>query len=589
MLTAALVAAVAVLIGVTLPPRRLALSPRQSSGQAPRQGSGQAAADGTIPGAFHVHTDRSDGLSAPDEIAAAASRVGLKFVVFTDHGDGMRRPDPPAYRSGVLCLDGVEISTNGGHYIALDMPASPYPLAGEARDVVEDVRRLGGFGVAAHPDSPKPQLRWREWAAPFDGMELLNLDSGWRLWVEQAGGAAGKWHARRHLAAALLDYPFRPAETIAGLIRSGDALPYQWAALAARRRVVALGGVDAHARLDLGGDPADSRYALRLPSYESSFRVLSIRVRPDSPLSGNAAADAAIVMRAIRAGHLYTAIDAVATPPSFEFTATNDHGTVREGDQLGDGGPVTLRVRSNAPPGFTTAVWSGANVLSPDRHEQDFTVQAPAGPAVYSVEIRATGRRGTVSALPWIRSNAIYVRNADGGGRLPSRAPATVSEPMFDGRTATGWRTEHDPASVVSVQAAQTSGGAELSFRYSLADGVSPGRVAALAFNTPGGIAPNDRLTLTIRAANPMRLSVQLRMGDDQGGASSERWQRSLYVDTSDRERTIHFDDLMPVGETHTFRPVFPSIRTVLLVVDATNTRPGDSGEIWIKRAELQR
>ena len=89
----------------------------------------------------------------------------------------------------MLCLDGVEISTNGGHYIALDMPAAPYPLGGEARDVVEDVRRLGGFGIAAHPDSPKPELRWRDWAAPIDGIEILNPDTGWRLWAEQAEAA----------------------------------------------------------------------------------------------------------------------------------------------------------------------------------------------------------------------------------------------------------------------------------------------------------------------------------------------------------------------------------------------------------------
>src|SRR6516162_7307713 len=104
---------------------------------------------------IHVHTNRSDGLSSPDEIAAAAARAGLKFVVFTDHGDATRKPDPPRYLSGVLCLDGVEISTTGGHYIALDMPASPYPLGGEPRDVVDDVKRMGGFGIVAHPDSPR--------------------------------------------------------------------------------------------------------------------------------------------------------------------------------------------------------------------------------------------------------------------------------------------------------------------------------------------------------------------------------------------------------------------------------------------------
>jgi hypothetical protein len=519
----------------------------------------------------------------------------LKFVVFTDHGDGTRRPDPPTYRSGVLCLDGVEISTNGGHYIALDMPPSPYPLAGEARDVVEDVRRLGGFGIAAHPDSPKAQLRWREWTAPFDGMEMINLDTAWRQWAAQAGGTVGKWAARRHLAAALLDYPFRPAETIAGLIRSGDALRYQWAALAARRPVLAIAGVDAHARLDLRDDPVNGRYALPLPSYESSFRVLSIHIRPEGHLGGDAAADGAMIMRAIRAGHLYAAIDAVATPPAFEFTATNTRGTAGEGDQLSVGGPVTLRVRSNAPSEFSTSIWRGTTVLTADRHDQDFTVQAPADPAVYWVEVRADNRprpawsaAPSVTSLPWIRSNAIYVRSADPPGRLPERAPATVVAPIFDHKTAVGWRAEHDPTSLAVVEAAPIIGGAELRFRYGLAGGFSPGRVAALAFDTPRGIASHDRLALTIRAEHPMRVSVQLRIGEGQGEASGERWQRSIYVGTTDEERTIYFDDLMPVGDTHTFRPVFPDIRSMLVVVDATNTKPGDSGRIWIKRAELQ-
>ena len=45
-------------------------------------------------------------------------------------------PAAPAYHEGVLCLDGVEISTRGGHYIAVDLPVAPYPLGGDARDVI---------------------------------------------------------------------------------------------------------------------------------------------------------------------------------------------------------------------------------------------------------------------------------------------------------------------------------------------------------------------------------------------------------------------------------------------------------------------
>src|SRR5438093_472358 len=184
MVTAVLGAAVAVLVALTAPSKRIPLTPF---------------ADGTIAGIAHVHTSRSDGLSDPDTIAAAAARAGLKFLVFTDHGDAMRKPDPPQYRSGVLCLDGVEVSTSGGHYVALDMPPSPFPLAGEPRDVVEDVRRLGGFGIAAHPDSPKPELAWRDWNAPFDGLELLNPDTAWRMWAAEASLPDTQWRARRGL------------------------------------------------------------------------------------------------------------------------------------------------------------------------------------------------------------------------------------------------------------------------------------------------------------------------------------------------------------------------------------------------------
>ena len=72
----------------------------------------------------------------------------------TDHGDATRQPSP-AYINGVLCIDAVEISTNGGHVMALDMPAAPYPLGGEAAAVVEDVLRLGGMPVVQR--TPIPQ------------------------------------------------------------------------------------------------------------------------------------------------------------------------------------------------------------------------------------------------------------------------------------------------------------------------------------------------------------------------------------------------------------------------------------------------
>jgi hypothetical protein len=561
--TTALVAAVAVLVVATLPPRRQMLG---------------AIADGTIPGIIHVHSNRSDGSSSPDDIAAAAARAGLKFLVFTDHGDATRTPDPPIYRSGVLCLDGVEISTTGGHYVALDMPAAPYPLAGEARDVVEDVRRLGGFGIAAHPDSPKRELRWTEWTAPFDGIELLNPDTSWRILAQQPNR-----RGRARLLTALLDYPFRAPETIAGLIQPSGSI-FSWLALTERRRIVAIAGIDAHAKIDLRGDPADVKgnWSLPLPGYEAAFRMMAVHVAAERALSGNASADAAVLMRALRGGHLYTVVDGLATPAAFEFTATNDFGTVHEGDELGAGGAVTLHVRSNAPPDFTTIVHEGPRVVTSVRDPQDLTVHAPDKPAVYWVEIVSSDRTRQIT---WLRSNPIYVRGPSPLTEAPRRPPATTTVPLFSGASLDGWRTEHDATSLSAVDLGAVLGGHALRFRYGLAGGPLVGQVAALAADTPHGIAPQTRLAFTIRAEQPLRLAVQLRGG--AGGA--ERWTRSVFVDRFDQERTVYFDELTPVGATETWKPPLESIRSVLFVIDTTNTKPGASGRIWIKHVELQR
>jgi hypothetical protein len=115
-----------------------------------------------------------------DDVTRAAAAAGLQFVIITDHGDGTRTPDLPDYRNGVLYIDGVEVSTIDGHLVALGLPKAPYPLGGEGRDVVDDVHRLGGIAIAAHPGSPKPDLQWKDWNAPIDGLEWLSADSEWR-------------------------------------------------------------------------------------------------------------------------------------------------------------------------------------------------------------------------------------------------------------------------------------------------------------------------------------------------------------------------------------------------------------------------
>jgi len=556
--TAALAAAVVVLTLLTLPPARIQLA---------------AVGDGTVAGVLHVHTQRSDGRSSPDEIAAAAARAGLKFIVFSDHGDATRSPDPPAYRSGVLCLDGVEISTSGGHYVAFDMPATPYPLAGESRDVVEDVRRFGGFGIVAHPDSPKPELAWTDWSTPFDAIELLNPDTSWRKLA-----AAGSWSARGRLLTALIDYPWRASEVMAGLLQPTDALG-RWEDASVQRRVVMLAGTDAHARLGFRGSDPGERMALPLPGYEASFKVTSIHVRPERPLTGRAEVDAVMIARAIRNGHVYTAVDGLASPPRFDFNATNERGTVRAGDVLGVGGPVALHVESNAPDGFTTIVRDGTRTLSSVRNTQDLTVHGPSTPGVFWAEIVDGQRR---PPAVWLRSNPIYVRAPVDSPPASPVFAAAETRALFTA-SADGWTLEHDRASVAAVDAADLGGNPELRYRFGLADGPPSGQYTSLVYATPNGVDGFDRLSFTIRAERPMRVSVQVR------DTTADRWQRSVFVDAAARDRTVGFDDLRPVGVTHAQQPQRPDYRSLMFVVDTTNTKPGTSGRIWLKAVRLEK
>jgi hypothetical protein len=566
--TVVLAAAVAGFLSFVLPPRHLVLA--------------SSFADGTIPGILHVHSTRSDGRGTVDEIAQAAAEAGLKFVVLTDHGDATRSPERPEYLHGVLCLDAVEISTAGGHYVALDMPRAPYPLGGEARDVVEDVRRLGGFGIAAHPDSPKRELSWREWTATFDGIEFVNPDTSWR---RQLGPAFGNrvMLPSRLLTLRLLSYPFRPAESIAGLIQP-TRIREQWADAARRRAVVITAGADAHAQIAWkSADTNETRLSVSIPSYEASFRSMSVHIRPEQRLSGDAVADAAIVWRAIRAGHLYSAIDGLATPPAFEFTATGPGGTAREGDRIATGGPVTLHVKSNAPAGFTTSVWNGAALLSGDHHEPDFTVATPGGSGVYWVEIRADA---TPDSTPWMTSNPIYVGAPEPIADPEPRRPVTQMQPLLDGPSRANWRVEHDATSLAALDLpplSESGGpGRQAQMRFGLASGAVGGQFAALVVDLPSGIGHSDRVSFTAHAGQPMRVSVQLR-------AEQSRWQRSVFVDTMDRDITVFFDDLKAVAGATADTPPRADVRSLLFVVDATNTKPGTSNRLFITNPSLQR
>jgi hypothetical protein len=544
--TAAIVAAVIFFLLATLPP-----APASAAGSIDSE-----IASRTVPGAFHVHSSRSDGAAAKPEIASAAARAGLRFVIFTEHGDGTRPADRPVYIGGVLCIDAVEISTKGGHYVAFDMPPAPYRLGGQASAVVEDVRRLGGFGVVAHPDSGKPELTWRDWSLDVDGLEWISADTEWRD------------ESRTQLVRAFLHYPFRPAAVMASVLDRPVATLRTWDELASRRRIVGLAGHDAHGGIGRGYENG-GRGIRGIPSYEASFRSFAIRVIASRALTGEATTDAKLLSAAIRNGSVFTAIDSVATPALLEFGAQQAAAKPSIGGRLPTVGQTTYSVRTTMPAGGRVALLrNGVEVASSDRPELSFESDRPGA---YRVEVQVPLAPGD-PPTPWLTSNPIYM--------LPPPVDASPQQIPVEvlSLKESAWRIEKDSESEATLT--PIPGGVRL--KYRLGSGVTSDFVAVVTA-LPSPMPDYEAVVFHAESAQPMRLSVQLRF---DGG---ERWERSVYVSPEPRQLTVRARDLVLVETAADRRPDFRRATSLLAVVDLTNAAPGSSGEFVLRDPFLAR
>ena len=541
--TAALAAAVVVYVLSTLPPASGVLQP--------------ALPPNVALGAYHIHTVRSDGSGSVDEIAAAASRAGLAFIVLTDHGDGTRKPDPPAYRHGVLCLDALEVSTLGGHVVAMGLnDPTPYPLAGETADVIEDIHRLGGWAVAAHPDSPKPTLRWSATNAPYDGIEWINADTEWRD------------HVPSELLGTAVRSFVRPAEAVVSLFDRPARTLQRWDSAIVSRPVVSLAAVDAHAHGLIGWsdaeDPNRRRAFLTRPTYEHLFRALSQAVVLDRPLTGDAAADGPRVLAALAGGRSFSLVRGIASPAALDFGARQQDVDIAMGARtLVPGQPAIIRAAVPQAPDARVDIVHNNRPLATGRGSAMFS--GPAGEGSYRVEVYRSGAR-----VPWILSNAIYA------GRTvapvaPETPPATTTVNVP--QPGVGWGIEHDPASkaawAIDLHAVKVD--------YQLGAGAPAGQFAALVTPVSGNLGV-DRIEFVAHASTPMRLSVQIRLP----GAGGQRWRKSVYLDTTHRNYSVRLRDFESVDRPTSLRPNVARIQTILFVVDTLNTMPGSKGSFWI-------
>jgi hypothetical protein len=217
-------------------------------------------------GNLHVHSLHSDGAATVGTIADAAARAGLDFVGLNDHSHMCRslHLEEEGICAGVLVLAGSEIGMRYHHYLAYDLKECVRENEGNPQEVIDKVNAQGGFGFLAHPfEKGMPFLErsvaytWNDLSVEgFTGICIWNFSSRWKERVKS-------------ILHGLYCLAFK-AESLKGPSSETLAL---WDTLCRTRKVVAMGGSDAHGSF-LGCGP----FRLTPLTYDHLLNTINIHV-----------------------------------------------------------------------------------------------------------------------------------------------------------------------------------------------------------------------------------------------------------------------------------------------------------------------
>jgi hypothetical protein len=336
----------------------------------------------------HLHSTYSDGTGTVKQIARAGRRAKADVVLLTDHDTlAAKRNGEEGWYGDVLLLVGEEVSPRRrNHYLAFGIDEEIDHSTLDAAGICSAVRAAGGFGFAAHPFSAGSKRFKRAGPGmPFDGLDCEEL-GGIELWsfVNDTGEAIDTLPQMARFLVA-------PGRALA---HPPERNMRAWDELGRRRRVVGIGGLDAHQF----GKRVGPFVPLRLMAYHRSFRFIRTHVLCAEAPTRELEHDRAQVYDALRSGRCYIAVDSVAPARGFRFDA----------DDLPMGaeapaGARTLHARVPAEARLRL-LRDGRELATATGRALEHRVEEPG---VYRVEAR---RRHKGRERTWILSNPIYLR-----------------------------------------------------------------------------------------------------------------------------------------------------------------------------------
>jgi hypothetical protein len=345
---------------------------------------------------LHMHTTYSDGSGTHAEIVQAALQAGLDAVITTDHNVLVNGP-AGYYQDGdrrVLLLVGEEVhdqttTSQKNHLLVIGAGREMVELASDTQRLVDSVLKTGGLAFIAHPVDPaapafgEPDISWEKWEVEnFTGIELWNAMSEFKSLLKD------------HLRATF--YAFNPKLVARGPF---PATLQKWDELLANgKRVVAVGGSDAHAfHVSLG--------PLRrtLFPYEFHFRTVNTHIITNQSLNGEFDHDRRLILDALGDGHAFVGYDLPAATRGFRFSAQGKDGVALMGDEITVKEGVTLQI--HLPQRAECLLLKDGKMIK-TWHKREICTHITSEAGVYRVEVYIHyqgNRRG------WIFSNPIYV------------------------------------------------------------------------------------------------------------------------------------------------------------------------------------
>ncbi|MBK9098298.1 MAG: CehA/McbA family metallohydrolase [bacterium] len=327
-------------------------------------------------GVAHIHSLFSDGTGEIPEIAKFAEESDLDFLMITDHNTlrGLQEGFEKWYGK-TLCLIGCEINDreNKNHYLAFGIEQA-YSTRLSAKEYVRKVKEAGGIGFLAHPHEKRnhikehPPYPWVDWTIEdFDGIEIWNHMSEWMENLTEQNKYTSFLHPLRSIVAP-------PPETLK-----------LWDELNLKRKVVGIGGVDAHAhKQSLFGF-----FEVEIFPYKVLFKSIHIHLFLPEPLvKGNTkqkiSKSKSAIYEALAYGRSFIANDYHANSKGFQFFAKAGKKKFYMGDTITSSEKVTLSIVLPVQNADIKLIRNGKEIAEFQAEKADFEVKRPGA---YRVEV----------------------------------------------------------------------------------------------------------------------------------------------------------------------------------------------------------